>query len=103
MPAMSQTEQEYEVGDLFVTEKDLTLKLLPSRKSATVPIRWFAKSGVTNVRRAAKDIQFLVGKIRGSKLQVRGLNVTTDKGLDTDLVASRLTEAVTKAGFEVIG
>ena len=98
-----QGEQEYEVGDLFVTETALTLKLMPSRKSGTVAIRWFAKGGVTNVRLAAKDIQVLVGKLRGRKLQVRGLNVTTDKGMDTDLVGTRLSEAVKKAGFEVIG
>ena len=103
MPDKSQQEQEYEVGDLFVTENDLTLKLMPSRKSGTVPIRWFAKGGVTNVRSAAKDIQFLVGKIQGRKLSVRGLNVTTNKGLDTDLVGTRLSEAVQKAGFEVLG
>ena len=89
MPDKSAREQEYEVGDLFVTETALTLKLMPSRKSGTVPIRWFAKGGVTNVRLAAKDIQVLVGKLRGSKLRVRGLNVTTDKGLDTDLVGTR--------------
>src|SRR5438105_1441718 len=41
MPEKS--KQEYEVGDLFVTETALTLKLMPSRKSGTVPIRWFAK------------------------------------------------------------
>ncbi len=103
MSEKSQKEQEYEVGDLFVTETALTLKLMPSRKSGTVPIRWFAKGGVTNVRRAAKDIQFLVGKIQGRTLTVRGLNVTTDKGLDTDLRGTRLFEAVAKAGFEVIG
>jgi hypothetical protein len=95
-------ENEYEVGDLFVTESALTLKLLPSRKSGSLPIRWFSKSGVTNVRRAAKDIQILVGKIQGRKRVVRGLTVTTDKGLDTDLVGTRLGEAVLKAGFEVI-
>jgi hypothetical protein len=96
--------QEYEVGDLFVTETALTLKLMPSRKSGTVPIRWFDKEGgVTNVRRAVKDIQFLVGKIQGRKLVVRGLVVTTDQGLDTDLVTTRLSEAVEKAGFKVIG
>jgi hypothetical protein len=95
--------QEYEVGDLFVTETAITLKLMPSRKSGTVPIRWFAKDGgVTNVRRAAKDIQFLVGKIQGRKLAVRGLVVTTDQGRDTDLVRTRLSEAVEKAGFVVI-
>ena len=101
MPEKS--NQEYEVGDLFVTETAITLKLMPSRKSGTVPIRWFAKEGgVTNVRRAAKDIQFLVGKIQGRKLAVRGLVVTTDQGRDTDLVRTRLSEAVEKAGFVVI-
>lgn len=101
MPEKS--KQEYEVGDLFVTETALTLKLMPSRKSGTVAIRWFAKEGgVTNVRRAAKDIQFLVGKIQGRRLAVRGLVVTTDQGRDTDLIRTRLHEAVEKAGFEVI-
>ena len=96
-------KQEYEVGDLFVTETALTLKLMPSRKSGTVPIRWFARDGgVTNVRRAAKDIQVLVGKLQGPRLAVRGLVVTTDLGRDTDLVRTRLSEAVNKAGFELI-
>jgi hypothetical protein len=103
MPEKLKQEQEYEVGDLFVTETALTLKLMPSRKSGTVPIRWFAKDGgVTNVRRAAKDIQYLVGKIQGRKILIRGLTVTTDMGRDTDLVRTRLSEAVKKAGFEVI-
>ena len=102
-PMSEKSQQEYEVGDLFVTETALTLKLMPSRKSGTVPIRGFAKDGgVTNVRRAAKDIQFLVGKIQGRKLMVRGLVVTTDLGRDTDLVRTRLSEAVNKAGFEII-
>lgn len=95
-------QQECEVGDLFVTDTALTLKLLPSRKSATLPIHWFAKDGVTNVRRAAKDIQHLVGKLQGAKLVVRGLTVVTDRGLETDLVRNRLAEAVAKAGFEVL-
>ncbi len=102
MPEKPKTDQEYEVGDLFVTGSALTLKLMPSRKSGTVPINWFGGSGVTNVRRAAKDIQALVGKIQGNRIRVRGLNVTTDRGLDTDLVTTRLHEAVAKAGFEVI-
>ncbi len=93
---------EMEVGDLFVTESSLTLKLLPSRKSGTVPIRWFSNGFVTNVKVAAKDIQVLVGKLRGKKRQVRALNVTTVQGRDTDLVKTRLNEAVSKAGFEVI-
>ena len=53
-PMLDKSQQEYEVGDLFVTETALTLKLMPSRKTGTVPIRWFAKDGgVVNVRAAA--------------------------------------------------
>lgn len=99
---MIDKNSQEEVGDLFVTETALTLKLMPSRKSATVAIRWFAKDGVTNVRTAAKDIQTLVGKLRGRGRVVRNLTVTTDKGLDTDLGKTRLREAVKKAGFLVI-
>lgn len=93
--------QEEEVGDLFVTETSLTLKLLPSRKSGSLPIRWFGGEGVTNVRLAAKDIQTLVGKLSGRRV-VRNLTVTTDRGLDTDLGKTRLLEAVKKAGFLVV-
>jgi hypothetical protein len=99
---MIDRNSQEEVGDLFVTETALTLKLMPSRKSGTVTIRWFAKDGVTNVRRAAKDIQTLVGKLRGRGRVVRNLTVTTDRGLDTDLGKTRLREAVKKAGFLVI-
>lgn len=98
---MDKNTQE-EVGDLFVTETSLTLKLLPSRKSGTVAIRWFAQDGVTNVRLAAKDISTLVGKLRGRGRVVRNLTVTTNRGLDTDLGKTRLREAVKKAGFLVI-
>ena len=96
------SKQEYEVGDLFVTETAITLKLMPSRKSGTVSIDWFDKDGVTNVKRAAKDIQVLVGKLQGKKIMLRGLVVTTDRGLDTDLNGTRLSEAVEKAGFELL-
>lgn len=99
---MTDTNSQEEVGDLFVTETALTLKLMPSRKSGTVTIRWFAKDGVTNVRAAAKDISTLVGKLRGRGRVVRNLTVTTDRGLDTDLGKTRLREAVKKAGFLVI-
>lgn len=91
-----------EVGDLFVTETSLTLKLMPSRKSGSVQIRWFAAGGVTDVKRAAKDIQALVGKLQGKSRVVRNLTVMTDRGLDTDLVKTRLTAAVKKAGYSVI-
>lgn len=100
---MIDKNSQEEVGDLFVTETSLTLKLMPSRKSGTVAIRWFAKEGgVTNVRLAAKDIQTLVGKLLVRGLVVRNLTVTTDRGLDTDLGKTRLREAVKKAGFLVI-
>jgi hypothetical protein len=99
---MPQNKTMEEVGDLFVTETSLTLKLMPSRKSGTLQIRWFADGGVTNVKRAAKDIQSLVGKLQGKSRVVRSLTVMTDRGLDTDLVKTRLTEAVAKAGFSVI-
>jgi hypothetical protein len=100
---MPDTNSQEEVGDLFVTETALTLKLMPSRKSGTLPIGWFAGGGVTNVRRAAKDIQILVGKLQGKGRVVRSLTVMTDRGLDTDLKKTRLREAVSKAGFSVIG
>lgn len=93
---------QIEVGDLFVTESSLTLKLLPSRKSGSMPIRWFANGAVTNVKGAAKDIQVLVGKLTGKSREVRALTVMTAQGRDTDLVKTRLTEAVAKAGFQVI-
>lgn len=93
---------QMEVGDLFVTESSLTLKLLPSRKSGSMPIRWFSNGRVLNVKGAAKDIQVLVGKLKGKTKQVRALTVMTSQGRDTDLVKTRLTEAVSKAGFEVI-
>lgn len=93
---------QMEVGDLFVTESSLTLKLLPSRKSGSMPIRWFSNGCVTNMKGAAKDIKVLVGKLKGKKKQVRTLTVMTAQGRDTDLVKTRLTEAVSKAGFEVI-
>lgn len=93
---------QMEVGDLFVTESSLTLKLLPSRKSGSMAIRWFTGGKVVNVKGAAKDIQVLVGKLKGKSKQVRALTVMTAQGRDTDLVKTRLTEAVSKAGFEVI-
>jgi hypothetical protein len=99
---MPDKNSQEEVGDLFVTGTSLTLKLMPSRKSGTLNIRWFGGEGVTNVRLAAKDIQTLVGKLRGRGGVVRNLTVTTDRGLDTDLGKTRLLEAVKKAGFLVI-
>ena len=89
--------QEYEVGDLFVTETALTLKLMPSRKSGTVPIRWFAKEGgVTNVRRAIKATE-------GAGLSVAGVEVATDGTIRvlTGKPPAPTTEAADVVAWEV--
>ncbi len=99
MPGKSKVE---EVGDLFVTESAVTVKLLPSKKSGSRPIRWFSQGCVTNVRTAAKDIAYLVGKLQGRSRIVRGLTVMTDQGAGTDLEKTGLTQAVQKAGFTVL-
>jgi len=91
-----------EIGDLFVTEEALLLKLMPSKKSARHPIRWFAGGGVSNVRHAAKDIAYLVGKLQGRTRVVRHLTVMTTQGAHTDLDKTGLFHAVTRAGFSVL-
>ena len=91
-----------EVGDLFVTKEALTVKLLPSRKSGTRSIRWFAGGRVTDVGCAAKDIAVLVGRLRGDSRVVRGLTVMTDRGGGHDLKKAGLTKAVEKAGFGLL-
>ncbi len=47
---------------------------------------------------AARGYERFVGRGR----VVRSLTVVTDRGLDTDLVKTRLTEAVRKAGFLIV-
>jgi len=91
-----------EVGDLFVTETSIMVKLLPSRKAGTKTIAWFSNGCVTNIRVAARDISLLVGKVRRKSSVVRGLTVMTDRGLRFDLSKSRLHEAVAEAGFEML-
>lgn len=91
-----------EVGDLFVTETSVTVKLLPSKKEGSKAIRWFSKGAVTNVRSAAKDIAVLVGKLQGRSRLVRGLTVMTDQGTQYDTAKTGLHEAIKKAGFEVL-
>jgi hypothetical protein len=91
-----------EVGDLFVTETSVMVKLLPSRKVGSRPIRWFNNGVVTNTRAAARDIAALVGKVRRKTSVVRGLTVMTDRGLRFDLSESGLHEAVEKAGFQML-
>jgi hypothetical protein len=100
MPAKKIQE---EVGDLFVTENAVTVKLLPSKKSGTQKISWFSEGSVTNVRVAAKDIAYLVGKLQGKSRVVKRLTVMTDRGPSHDLTKTGLHEAVAKAGFDVLG
>ncbi|MDE2291749.1 MAG: hypothetical protein KGL53_06670 [Elusimicrobia bacterium] len=88
-----------EVGDLFVSEKLLTLKLMPSRKSGSRQIRWFVDGMVLDHSAAAKDIVALVDKLRGRSRVVRNLTLMTELGTQHDLTRTGLLEAVTKAGF----
>ena len=91
-----------EIGDLFVTGTSLMVKLLPSRKVGSKSIDWFSNGTVTNVRVAARDISALIGKVGRKATVVRGLTVMTDRGLRFDLGKSRLHEAVSEAGFEML-
>ena len=99
---LKKKKSNQEVGDLFVTDTAIMVKLLPSRKIGSKPIRWFANGVVSNARSAAKDISTLIGKVRRKSSVVRGLTVMTDRGLRFDLSESGLPEAVEKAGFDVL-
>ena len=100
MPATP--KKQVEVGDLFVTESAVTIKLLPSKKSGTRPIRWFSGGEVSNVHLAAKDIAFLIGKVQGRTRVVRSLTVMTDRGPGHDIEKTGLPRAIEKAGFEIL-
>jgi hypothetical protein len=102
MPAKPKKKVEVEVGDLFVTESAVTVKLLPSKKSGSRPIRWFAGGEVSNIHLAAKDIAYLVGKVQGRTRVVRALTVMTDRGAGFDLAKTGLPKAIEKAGFEIL-
>ncbi|MFA6092403.1 MAG: hypothetical protein WCU88_07550 [Elusimicrobiota bacterium] len=91
-----------EIGDLFVTESSLTVKLHPSRKTESRDIQWFSGGTVRDRRSAARDIQALVDGLSGKKRVVRGLTVMTDRGASFDVVGSGLAEAVEKAGYSVL-
>lgn len=91
--------KQEEVGDLFVTGSSITVKLLPSKKSASKPIAWFVDGIVTDHQMAAKDIAMLVDRLRGKSRVVKGLTLMTDRGLNHDLSETGLHEAVSKAGF----
>ena len=99
---MPEKSKMVEVGDLFVTETAITVKLLPSKKSGSRPIRWFEDGRVTNARNAAKDLKYLVGKLQGAKRVVRGLTVMTDRGASYDLTETGLHEVLELAGLEVL-
>ena len=91
-----------EVGDLFVTERELLLKLLPSNKTATKRIRWFLNGAVTDHQEAVEDIAGLVARIKGKTRIVRGLTLMTHHGPAFDLAGSGLSRAVERAGFSVL-
>lgn len=94
-------KKEEEVGDLFVSQKgQIVVKLLPSNKTASMPIGWFADGVVSNHRKAAADIAKLVGQLQGNSRVVRGLTLMTDHGIQFDLVKSGLTKVVEKAGYQ---
>ena len=100
MPGKSKVQEE--VGDLFVTEAAITVKLLPSKKSASRSIRWFTEGRVTNAKTAAKDIKYLIGKLQGRSRVVRGLTVMTDRGVAHDLARTGLAKAVELAGLFIL-
>lgn len=91
-----------EVGDLFVTDRLMTVKLLPSKRSASKSIRWFEGGEVIDHQCAAKDIASIVNRISGKSRVVRGLTLMTDRGCSQDLSETGLHEAVKKAGFTPI-
>lgn len=90
-----------EVGDLFVTEKSVIVKLLPSKKEGSRAIRWFEGGSVTNVKLAAKDIASLIGKLQGRSRVVKSLTVMTSRGAG-QLDQTGIAQAVQMAGFSVL-
>lgn len=88
-----------EVGDLFVTDNLITIKLLPSRKSASKSIDWFENGQVVDHSTAAKDIATVVSRLLGKNRVVRGLTIMTEKGTQQDLSRTGLLRVVSKAGF----
>ena len=57
---------------------------------------------MTNVRSAARDIAYLIGRLQGRSKVVRGMTVMTDRGPRIDLDKTGLPKAIQKAGFEVL-
>jgi hypothetical protein len=100
MEALVPRPKQEEVGNLFVTENSMTVKLMPSKKVASKAIHWFHDGAVTDRRKAAREIQQFIGRLQGKSRVVRGLTLGTDKGVDCDLMETGLIEVVSKAGFE---
>ncbi len=99
---MAGKQRMEEIGDLFVTEHAVTVKLMPSKKVGTRTIRWFEGGQVSNVKTAAKDIAFLIGKLQGSSRVVKRLTVMTHLGIAHDMDKAGLSKAVKLAGYSVI-
>lgn len=100
---MAGKQKTEEIADLFVTDRAVTVKLMPSKKVGTRPIRWFTEQGsVTNVKNAAKDIAFLIGKLQGASRVVKRLTVMTHLGVTHDMDKAGLSKAVRMAGFALI-
>ncbi|MFH2202069.1 MAG: hypothetical protein ABIJ96_03040 [Elusimicrobiota bacterium] len=78
----------------------MTVKLLPSKKTASRAIRWFVDGSVVNRQKAATEIASLVSRLQGKRRVVRGLTLMTDKGVEQDLSDTGLLEAVSKAGYK---
>lgn len=87
-----------EVGDLFVGEDRILLKLLPSHKEGSLRIDWFAGGSVTDAQAAAGDISELVKRTGGRSSVVRGLTVLTRQGRPHDTLA----RAVERAGYKLL-
>ncbi len=99
---LAKPRKQVEVGDLFVSSSAVTVKLLPSKKSGSRPIRWFSEGAVTNLHMAARDIAYLVGKLQGRTKVVKALTVMTDGGASVDIDKTGLPKVLEKAGFEIL-
>lgn len=82
-----------------MTERQILLKLFPSKKTASKLISWFVGGAVIDHRTAAKDIATLVEKLKGRSHVVQGLTLMTDRGLRFDIHGSGLSKAVKRAGY----
>jgi len=98
-PLPGQTAPSASRGTFYERINLLTIKLLPSRKSASRSIRWFASGQVIDHQSAARDIAAVVDRLQGRSRVVRGLTLTTDQGTQADLGSTGLHRAVKRAGL----